>query len=125
ARADIPLLRRELVLQALELSVPRTDELQLCLDAAERLSEVALLGHQETPQVVQRDAEEVAQLDELAKPLDVAVAVEAVPALLPLRAAEQTELLVVANRARGDTGLFRNLADPVDALAHTRLFCSP
>ena len=105
--------------------MPRADELQLCLDAAERFPEVALLGHQEASQVVQRDAEEVAQLDELAKPLDVAVAVEAVPAFLPLRAAEQTELLVVADRARGDTGLLRNLADPVDALAHTRLFCSP
>src|SRR5581483_8913640 len=71
-----------------------------------------LLRLDELLQVVEREVEQVAQPGELGQPLDVAVAVGAMLALLPLRGAgEQTDLLVVADRARRQARAFGNLTD--------------
>ena len=73
-----------------------------------------LLGLGELDQLLEREPEQVAQAHDLAQASDVGLGVEPVAALGPVRApAEQTELLVVADRAGGGADQARDLADAV------------
>ena len=129
-------LVRQLVAELRESLLPRADELELPLDewdrrvddprplgvarvivplAAQHLPRLLDLGERE--QLLEREAEQVAEPEELPQARDVGLAIEAMRAFRARRRrAEQSELLVVADRASRDADALGDLADPVVAL---------
>src|SRR5581483_7340814 len=125
-------LLSELAGEFVERPPPRADELELPLDERDRLADdarafvvarrvhpaiaergarLARLG--EGGQLLEREAEEVTQAQQLDEPGHVGLAVEAVgPLRARRRCAEQAELLVVADRARRYADAFGDFADP-------------
>ena len=74
------------------------------------------LGGDQLAELLERDAEQLAQPEQLAEPLDVLLAVGAVGAgLALLLGGEQPDLLVVADRPRRGPGELGDVADPVAA----------
>ena len=77
-----------------------------------------LLDLDHLDQLLEREPEQVAQAHHLAQAGDIALGVEAMAALGPIGvAAQQSDLLVVADRARGDADGARHLADAVRGFA--------
>ena len=73
-----------------------------------------VFGLGELDQLLERQAEQIAEPDQLLQARDVRIAVEPVCALRPLVvAAEQSKLFVVPNRARCDPDPFGHFADSV------------
>jgi hypothetical protein len=77
----------------------------------------------ELTQVVERQVEQVAQPRQLREPLDVLLPVQPVRALRACAAAEQADLLVVADRARRDADPLGNLADADHAATSSTSTC--
>jgi hypothetical protein len=133
-------LLRELVRELGEPLLPCVHQLELSLSERNRCSgdpctlvvvsalrplvpqaSAGLLGFRELHELVERQPEQVAKTDQLLQARDVGVGVEPVCTLCALvPRSEQTELFVVADRARGDPGSLGHLADPVAALLHVR-----
>src|SRR5919197_1702574 len=140
ARADEALARHELALEPLELSLAPAHQLQLGPDVRERLGQkppalgqvlrrpelppelrAGRLGRHQLAELVEAEIEQVPQPPDLAQPLDVRVRVAPALALLAiLRGGEQSDLLVVANRARRGPGQLRQLAYAEAAIPHVR-----
>ena len=72
------------------------------------------LGLEQLRQLLERQAEQIAQADDLPDPLDVGLGVErgACPRARSAPRAEQPDLLVVADRPRRGAGQLGDLADP-------------
>src|SRR5581483_10132707 len=121
----------EVRLELAQLGEPAPDEVELRLEVGQRLLERGapllgfggrveaaprvrphLFGHDHRPELVEREAEQVAQARDLAQALDVGLRVHAVLALLALDARQQAELLVVADRPRRHSRALCDLADP-------------
>src|SRR3954452_4305579 len=131
ARADAPAPRDELGLEPGDLVAAVADELELAVEVAQRLGEdlaaargivdgaelapqrrPRLLGLDQLLELLERDAEKLAQAQQLAQALDVLVAVGAVPAALArLRGRQEPDLLVVADRAWRGARQLCELAD--------------
>src|SRR3954447_15515545 len=133
APLDALAARDQLALELLDRRAPRAQQAELALDVAERLVEdhpSAVLVHvtgvplrpqrsasvlclDQRLQLVERDAEQLLELQHLAQALDVGLVVGAVRAMLAVvRALQQPDLLVVADRARRGADLARYVADP-------------
>src|SRR4051794_10684854 len=131
ARAHPAAACDQLGLEPGDLVAAVADELELPVQVAQRLGEdlaaarrvvdsaelapqrrAGLLRLDQLLELLERDAEQLAQAQQLAQALHVLVAVGAVPAALaPLRVGQEPDLLVVADRARRGAGQLRELAD--------------
>src|SRR3954454_10210805 len=82
-----------------------------------------LLGLDEPAQVLERETEQLLELEDLAQALDVGVGVAAVLAVVAvLGAGQEPDLLVVAHRAHGRPGALGALADAHRPLGHRERF---
>ena len=121
-------LRHRLLARAHELQLALEQQLRLVQDAqaigvarvalplvAERRSGLLRMG--EVDDCLEREAEQVLHAQDLLQMGDVGLAVETVRALAAIAGtAEQAELLVVADRARGDSEALRDRADAIDCV---------
>src|SRR5215210_1846006 len=127
----------ELLLQRGDLVPAAADQFELAVDvshrlvedlaAADRLVDAAsplasqgspgALGARQLTQLLERDAEQLLEAQQLAQPLHVRALVESVRARRPAAGGrEQADLLVVADRARRGPRRLGHLADPQQSL---------